>query len=141
MENFIFLFGGIGIGAWIGNIIQHFLEKDRRKVEMLFEARRNAYKDILGRLHNSLIDPELVGISDFEKKLKINRIFSEVELLAGTKLNDLINTYTSEFNWLIKDGKKLPKGVHSDEHAERYEKFLLLGIEVEIEMRRELGIK
>lgn len=140
--------GSLGIGAVIGVLLKHYLDKNQRNNELLFNARKSAYKNVIGRLNNYFMEEDTRGLREPELEAFINSFFSEVHLLCSLKLKKVITSYSEK---LIEFHKELTKSILAERDGdsqdstkvqmEKLHKELSdLGNEAVDLMRRELGV-
>ncbi|MFH0952120.1 MAG: hypothetical protein V1838_02925 [Patescibacteria group bacterium] len=132
-------FSLLGLGAFIGIIIKHFLDKSRNNQAMLFEARRRAYKDVIGRINNFFQEDDARGLNRLERKIRMNSFFSEAELLGSDRLRQAIHEYINKVDSL--DDKIEQAIADEDELARLDEELGNLIQNIESIMRQELGVK
>lgn len=68
---------GAGGGVLFNTIVSHFLERNRKNEELIFEARRIIYSQFLGTARNTLAE------ITHEREAKMRDIISQAILLAG----------------------------------------------------------
>lgn len=133
----------MGLGAFFGLLIKHFLDSSRGKRELLFNARRVAYRDVMGRMSNFFLENDTRSLRSAELAAAVNSFFSEIELLSGKDIKTAVSKYKSlilEFHdELAKDFRIKERQDSNSEklHAELGQ----LNRKIESLMRKELGVE
>lgn len=127
----------LGLGAFLGVLAKHFLDKNLKNRELLFHARRSAYSAVRGRLSNFFLEEDTRGLDTATLASRINTFFSEAHLLASERLSSKIGDYSKNvvlFHDVLtqKDEQQM-----EDLHAQ----LSKLADEISELMRSELGIK
>ncbi|USN53525.1 MAG: hypothetical protein H6760_05235 [Candidatus Nomurabacteria bacterium] len=129
----------LGLGAFLGILIKHFLDKSRNSQVMLFEARRRAYKDVIGRINNFFSEDDMRGLGRLERRMRMNSFFSESLLLGGRQLQEAIHAYMDEVDEVE---ERMNKDETSEEEAAQLDEQLSQTIsKIEALMRKELGVR
>jgi len=88
MDWIAFLVGGLGIGAIVKSVTDHYLFKRKAVEERTFSVKKEAYLSLLESLHAALTDPN--RSSDYEHWINVVSIVGSPEVRIST--NDLINS-------------------------------------------------
>lgn len=128
--------GTLGLGGVIGMYAKSWIDYRMKKNQILLEARVKAYSNIMSKIPNKAMDPEVFTVPEPLKFVTVNKIFSEVSLLAGQPLSELIDAFIPticEYHVALNknddvEGKKV------------HEKLDILARKMCTEMRKELMI-
>jgi hypothetical protein len=122
----------LGVGSLIGPLFKYYFDKNNKKQELLFEARRVAYAQFLG-----LARTNRIRISH-EDLNKVSSSLSEANLLSGPELCKLL----VDFSYNYKDYRFLKDSNHFIQTNEaRLEETKQKLRKIELLMKKELGIK
>lgn len=137
------LFGGLLtlLGVVVGAILNHYLEKQRKKEELLLNTKIGIYAKILAGMNYSFLSEEkdLVKVlSDphFNTKMKMTfgELLSQGRLVANAELEEKFRQF---YECEIATWEAIEKGAS----PQLNEKRGLLCREIESLMRKELGVK
>lgn len=108
LQQILSLIGALGIGSFVGILIQSFLTRKLSDKKMLFDARIKAYSGITGRLFNFFLEPDITSLPDDALIFaKLNQLLSETMLMAGHDLAELVGSHKVKcFEFHVAMGKK-----------------------------------
>lgn len=129
----------LGLGALIGILIKNTLDRHREEQSRLFAARREAYKNVIGRINNFFSEDDARSLNRLERRLRMNSFFSDALLLGSRTLREAIQQYMERVDDI---DAKIDAASTSDSEAEQLDAELAGLIErIETSMRQELGIR
>jgi flagellar motor component MotA len=138
LETIIQLASTLGLGALLGVLIKNFLDRNREAQARLFTARREAYKNVIGRINNFFSERETHGLNRVERRIQMNTFFSDALLLGGQDLRAAIQEYMDRVDDIDTKIDQAP----DDQEADRLDDELsLLITRIESMMRKELGVQ
>ncbi len=128
------------LGVFFGAIITHFLERQRRKEEVLLGARKEVYSKILVGMSSSFVPKNtdlnsFLGSPDFRLKVawEAGELLTQGRLLASSQLSKKLREFYSHEE---KIWDHLEKGKDTEKlNVER----AMLTMEIENLMKKELG--
>ena len=123
------------LGIIVGALINHVLEKNRRKGELFFEARKNVYGKFIGHARCLIMEE----FSDKNKKEFIG-IASEAVLFSSINLRKRLNDFLNLIH--KKTETRGLRGIDTVTYTTIDKDILLDNLKnVELSMKEELGIK
>lgn len=135
--------GSLGLGAFLGILVKHFLDKNLKNRELLFHARRAAYSAVLGRLNNFFLEKDTRGLPSPELAAELNTFFSAAYLLAGAALVEQLDQYSPklvEFHEALDRARAIAGDKESDDSARLHSEVSAIAAKISKLMRAELGI-
>lgn len=128
--------GTLGLGGVIGVYAKSWFDYRLKKNQILLEARVKAYSNIVSKILNKAMDPEVFTVPEPLKFVTVNKVFSEASLLAGPVLTELLGAFipiVCEYHAALNQNDDV-KG------RELHEKLDVLARKMCSEMRKELMI-